>query len=158
MAGKYFESFEHLQKPDPVYKNANVSKFVNCIMREGKRTLAQRTVYGAFDIIKKKIAEKDPLEVFELAIENVKPMVEVRSKRVGGANYQVPVEVSRKRQRALAFRWILESAREKKGKPLRISLADELLAAFNREGGAMAKRENTHKMAEANKAFAHFAW
>src|SRR5947209_1919133 len=142
MAGKYFESFEHLQKPDPVYKNANVSKFVNCIMREGKRTLAQRTVYGAFDIIKKKIADKDPLEVFELAIENVKPMV----------------EVSRKRQRALAFRWILESAREKKGKPLRISLADELLAAFNREGGAMGKRENTHKMAEANKAFAHFAW
>ena|SRR5436190_10565244 len=158
MAGKYFESFEHLQRPDPVYRNANVSKFVNCIMREGKRTLAQRIVYGALDHIKTKVADRDPLEVFELAVENVKPMVEVRSKRVGGANYQVPVEVSRKRQRALAFRWILESAREKKGKPLTRTLADELLAAFNREGGAMAKRDNTHKMAEANKAFAHFAW
>ena len=158
MAGKYFESFEHLQRPDPVYRNANVSKFVNCIMREGKRVLAQRIVYGAFDLIKAKVPDKDPLEVFEAAVENVKPMVEVRSKRVGGANYQVPVEVNRKRQRALAFRWLLESAREKKGKPLTRTLADELLAAYNREGGAMAKRENTHKMAEANKAFAHFAW
>jgi small subunit ribosomal protein S7 len=158
MAGKYFESFEHLQKPDPVYKNANVAKFISCIMREGKRTLAQRIVYGAFDLVKKKVGDKDPLEVFETAIDNVKPLVEVRSKRVGGANYQVPVEVSKKRQRALAYRWMLESAREKKGKPLTVSLADELVAAFNREGGAMAKRENTHKMAEANKAFAHFAW
>ena len=127
-------------------------------MREGKRALAQRIVYEAFDLVKSKIPDKDPLDVFEMAIENVKPMVEVRSKRVGGANYQVPVEVSRKRQRALAFRWILESAREKKGKPLHRTLADELLSAFNREGGAMAKRDNTHKMAEANKAFAHFAW
>jgi small subunit ribosomal protein S7 len=158
MAGKYFESFEHLQKPDPVYKNQNVAKFISCIMREGKRALAQRIVYGAFDLVKKKVADKDPLEVFETAIDNVKPLVEVRSKRVGGANYQVPVEVSKKRQRALAYRWMLESAREKKGKPLTVSLADELVAAFNREGGAMAKRENTHKMAEANKAFAHFAW
>jgi small subunit ribosomal protein S7 len=158
MSGKYFESFEHLQKPDPVYKNANVSKFISCIMREGKRALAQRIVYGAFDLVKKRVADKDPLEVFETAIDNVKPLVEVRSKRVGGANYQVPVEVSKKRQRALAFRWMLESAREKKGKPLTVSLADELVAAFNREGGAMSKRENTHKMAEANKAFAHFAW
>jgi small subunit ribosomal protein S7 len=158
MAGKYFESFEHLQKPDPIYKNANVAKFISCIMREGKRALAQRIVYGAFDLVKKKVGDKDPLEVFETAIDNVKPLVEVRSKRVGGANYQVPVEVSKKRQRALAYRWMLESAREKKGKPLTVSLADELVAAFNREGGAMAKRENTHKMAEANKAFAHFAW
>src|SRR5213593_3877711 len=146
MAGKYFESFEHLQKPDPIYKNANVSKFVNCIMREGKRTLAQRTVYGAFDILKKRIADKDPLEVFELAIENVKPMVEVRSKRVGGANYQVPVEVSRKRQQSLAFRWILEVARgSRRGRPFTISLAEELLAAARREGGAFTKRENVHK-------------
>src|SRR5262245_57484976 len=159
MAGKYFESFEHLFKADPRYPtNPNVAKLVNCIMREGRRSLAQKIVYDAFDIIKGKVADKDPSEVFETAVENVKPVVEVRSKRVGGANYQVPVEVSRKRQRALAFRWILESAREKKGKPLHRSLADELLAAFNREGGAMAKRENTHKMAEANKAFAHFAW
>ena len=158
MAGKYFESFEHLQKPDPVYKNANVAKFISCIMREGKRALAQRIVYGAFDLVKRRVADKDPLEVFETAIDNVKPLVEVRSKRVGGANYQVPVEVSKKRQRALAYRWMLESAREKKGKPLMASLADELVAAYNREGGAMAKRENTHKMAEANKAFAHFRW
>ena len=158
MGGKYFESFEHLQKPDPRYKNADVAKFINCVMREGKRTLAQRIVYGALDDLRKRIPDKDPLEVFQGAIENVKPLVEVRSKRVGGANYQVPVEVSRKRQRALAYRWILESAREKKGKTLRAALADELFAAFNREGGAMAKRENTHKMAEANKAFAHFAW
>ena len=99
-----------------------------------------------------------PLDVFRQAVENVKPLVEVRSKRVGGANYQVPVEVSPKRQRNLAYRWILESARGRKGKPLHVSLADELVAAFNREGGAMAKRDNTHKMAEANKAFAHFAW
>ena len=159
MAGKYFESFDHLFRPDPTYPSSqNVGKLVNCIMREGKRSLAQRIVYDAFQIIKSKIADKDPAEVFDAAVENVKPVVEVRSKRVGGANYQVPVEVNRKRQRALAFRWILESAREKKGKPLHRSLADELLAAFNREGGAMAKRENTHKMAEANKAFAHFAW
>jgi small subunit ribosomal protein S7 len=158
MAGKYFESFEHLQRPDPATGNANVGKFVNCIMRAGKRTLAQRILYGAFDIMKAKVTDKDPVEVFDTAVENVKPMVEVRSKRVGGANYQVPVEVSRKRARALAFRWILESARDKKGKPLHAALADELLAAYNREGGAMAKRENTHKMAEANKAFAHFAW
>ncbi|MFO0933677.1 MAG: 30S ribosomal protein S7 [Planctomycetota bacterium] len=159
MAGKYFESFEDHARPDPRYPtSANVGKLVNCIMKSGKRSLAQKIVYSAFDLIKAKVADKDPAEVFEAAIENVKPVVEVRSKRVGGANYQVPVEVSRKRQRALAFRWILESAREKKGKPLHRSLAEELLAAFNREGGAMAKRDNTHKMAEANKAFAHFAW
>ena len=158
MAGKYYESFEGLLKPDPIYKSVGVAKFINCIMREGKRSLAQRTFYGALETVRKKVADKEPLEIFETAIENVKPMVEVRSKRVGGANYQVPVEVSKKRQRALAYRWILESAREKKGKPLAVSLADEILAAFNREGGAMLKRENTHKMAEANKAFAHFAW
>ena len=158
MAGKYYESFEDLLKPDPIYKNVGVAKFINCIMRQGKRSVAQGIFYGALDTVRRKVADKEPLEIFETAIENVKPMVEVRSKRVGGANYQVPVEVSKRRQRALAYRWILESAREKKGKPLAVSLADELLAAFNREGGAMLKRENTHKMAEANKAFAHFAW
>ena len=158
MAGKYYESFEDLLKPDPIYKNVGVAKFINCIMRQGKRSVAQGIFYGALDTVRRKVADKEPLEIFETAIENVKPMVEVRSKRVGGANYQVPVEVSKRRQRALAYRWILESAREKKGKTLRAALADELFAAFNREGGAMAKRENTHKMAEANKAFAHFAW
>jgi small subunit ribosomal protein S7 len=158
MAGKYFDSFEGLMRPDPVYGDANVTKLVNCIMTQGRRSLAQRIVYQAFDILKQRVADKPPLEVFSAAVENVKPMVEVRSKRVGGANYQVPVEVSRKRARALAFRWILEAAREKKGKPLFRCLAEELFAAYNREGGAMAKRDNTHKMAEANKAFAHFAW
>ena len=158
MAGKYYESFEHLLKPDPTYKNLGVAKFISCIMREGKRSLAESIFYGALDSIRRKVPDKDPIQVFEAAVENVKPLVEVRSKRVGGANYQVPVEVSKKRQRALAYRWLLESAREKKGKPLRVSLADELLAAANREGAAMLKRDNTHKMAEANKAFAHFAW
>jgi small subunit ribosomal protein S7 len=158
MAGKYYESFEHLLKPDPVHRSLGAAKFINCIMREGKRSLAQRIFYASLETIRRKVPDKDPIQVFEAAVENVKPLVEVRSKRVGGANYQVPVEVSKKRQRALAYRWILESAREKKGKPLRVSLADELLAAANREGAAMLKRDNTHKMAEANKAFAHFAW
>jgi small subunit ribosomal protein S7 len=158
MAGKYYESFEHLLQPDPVYKSLGAAKFINCIMRQGNRSLAQRIFYAALETIRRKVPDKDPIQVFEAAVENVKPLVEVRSKRVGGANYQVPVEVSKKRQRALAYRWILESAREKKGKPLRVSLADELLAAANREGAAMLKRDNTHKMAEANKAFAHFAW
>jgi small subunit ribosomal protein S7 len=158
MAGKYYESFEHLLRPDPVHKSVAVAKFVNCIMRQGKRSLAQRIFYDALESIRRRVPDKEPLQVFEAAVENVKPLVEVRSKRVGGANYQVPVEVSKKRQRALAYRWILESAREKKGKPLRVSLAEELLAAANREGAAILKRDNTHKMAEANKAFAHFAW
>ena len=157
MAGKYFESFEHLQKPDPVYKNANVSKFVNCIMREGKRTLAQRIVYGAFDLMKKRLADKDPLEVFETAVENVKPMVEVRSKRVGGANYQVPIPVNRKRQQSLAFRWIINATRGAKGRPMGLKLADELFMAARNEGAAIQTKDQTHRMAEANKAFAHYA-
>jgi len=164
MAGRWTASETQL-RPDPRFGNKTLARFINCIMQDGKKSVAQRVVYDAMDEIKTRIEKTPhpgglpgPLEVFEKAIENAKPYVEVRSKRVGGANYQVPVEVSRKRQRALAFRWILESAREKKGKPLHRSLAEELLAAFNREGGAMAKRDNTHKMAEANKAFAHYRW
>jgi small subunit ribosomal protein S7 len=134
MAGKYFESLDYLLKPDPVYGDANVAKFINCIMKDGKRSTAQTIFYGAL------------------------ALVEVRSKRVGGANYQVPVEVSSKRQRNLSYRWILEAARGRKGKPLHVTLAEELGAAYNKEGGAYLKRENTHKQAEANKAFAHFAW
>ena len=146
--------------PDPKFNSEMLAKFMNVVMKSGKKSTAERIIYGAIDRITEKTGKQggDALGVLSQALENVKPVVEVRSKRVGGANYQVPVEVSRKRQRALAFRWILESAREKKGKPLHRSLAEELLAAFNREGGAMAKRDNTHKMAEANKAFAHFAW
>jgi small subunit ribosomal protein S7 len=158
MAGKYFTSFEHLLKPDPAYGNLDVTKFISCIMRDGKRSGAQRIFYGALDLVRQKIGDREPLDVFKQAVENVKPLVEVRSKRVGGANYQVPVEVSAKRQRNLAYRWILEAARGRKGKPLHASLAEELVAAYNKEGGAVLKRENTHKQAEANKAFAHFAW
>jgi small subunit ribosomal protein S7 len=158
MAGKYYESFAGLQKPDPVFGDLDVAKFVSCIMKEGKRSKAEGIFYGALDLIREKVKEREPLEVFKQAVENVKPMVEVRSRRVGGANYQVPVEVSPKRQRALAFRWILEASRGRKGKATFKALAEELVAAYNREGGAIMKRENTHKQAEANKAFAHFAF
>ena len=158
MAGKYFESLDYLLKPDPLYGDLNVAKFINCIMQGGKRTTAQSIFYGALELVRQRVNDREPLDVFRQAVENVKPLVEVRSKRVGGANYQVPVEVSSKRQRNLAFRWILEAARGRKGKPLRVTLAEELAAAYNKEGGAYLKRENTHKQAEANKAFAHFAW
>ena len=158
MAGKYYKSFEHLQKPDPEFDDPNVAKFISCIMLDGKRSVAERIFYDALDLIRERVPEREPLEVFKQAVENVKPLVEVRSRRVGGANYQVPVEVNAKRQRTLAFRWILEAVRGKKGRPFAQSLAAELVAAYNREGNAMLKRENTHKQAEANKAFAHFAW
>lgn len=158
MAGKYFKSFEHLLKPDPVYNDLNVAKFISCLMRDGKRSTAEKAFYGALEIIRNRVKDREPVEVFKQAIENVKPMVEVRSRRVGGANYQVPVEVTGKRQRALAFRWILEAARGRKGRPVRVSRADEFVAAYNKEGGAMLKRDNAHKQAEANKAFAHFAF
>ena len=158
MAGKYYKSFEHLLKTDPAYDDIHVAKFVNCIMKDGKRSTAQQIFYGAMDLIRQRVPEREPLEVWKQAIENVKPLVEVRSRRVGGANYQVPVEVNAKRQRTLAYRWILEATRAKKGRPMAQALAQELIGAYNREGGAMIKRENTHKQAEANKAFAHFAW
>jgi small subunit ribosomal protein S7 len=128
------------------------------MMWDGKKSVAQRIFYDAMEIISKKIKDTEPLEVFETAINNVKPLIEVRSKRVGGASYQVPMQVSPKRQQSLAFRWILQSARAKKGKPMREHLASELIDAYNEHGGAMTTRENIHRMAEANKAFAHFAW
>jgi small subunit ribosomal protein S7 len=145
-------------KPDPRFKDKLVSKFVNCLMHDGKKNEAQAAFYRAMDVIEQKAKGKDPLEVFKTAIENVKPMIEVRSKRVGGATYQVPMEVNRKRQQSLSIRWILEAVRAKKGRPVHQSLADEFLAASNKEGTAYTARENVHKMAEANKAFAHFAW
>ena len=127
-------------------------------MWDGKKTTAQAVFYNALDEIKKRVPEAESIDVFTTAVENVKPHIEVRSKRVGGASYQVPMQVSRSRQQSLAIRWLLTAIRDKKGRPTHLRLADELVAAYNREGAAMTKRENTHRMAEANKAFAHFAW
>jgi small subunit ribosomal protein S7 len=127
-------------------------------MHNGKKTVAQNVFYDALDEIKKRVPDQDPIGVFTQAVENVKPHIEVRSKRVGGASYQVPMQVNRQRQQSLAIRWILNAVHDKKGRATHKKLADELVAAYNREGVAMTKRENTHRMAEANKAFAHFAW
>ena len=143
--------------PDPLYTSVEVSKFVNVLMLDGKKAVAERMLYGAFEQIKTR-SGKDPIEVFAQALQNCRPMVEVKSRRVGGANYQVPTQVNSKRQQTLAIRWLLESCREKKGRPMHLKLADELLAAYRREGAAMTKRDNVHRMADANKAFAHFAW
>jgi small subunit ribosomal protein S7 len=155
--GKITASQTTLQ-PDPIYGSLTVSKFVNCLMYGGKKSTAQRVFYGALDEIGERMKDVKPIEVFEQALENVKPFVEVRSKRVGGASYQVPMQVNRNRQQSLAIRWILGAIREKKGRPTSIKLADELMAAYKKEGTAYTKRENTHRMADANKAFAHFAW
>jgi small subunit ribosomal protein S7 len=145
-------------KPDAIYDSLLASKFINCLMHDGKKTAAQAAFYRALEVIKKKVPDKEPIEVFTQAVENVKPQIEVRSKRVGGAAYQVPMQVNRNRQLSLAIRWILMAVREKKGRPTHLKLADELVAAYNREGAALTRRENVHRMAEANKAFAHFAW
>ena len=145
-------------KPDPVYGSMLASKFVNCLMHDGKKSRAQDVFYGALDIIKERLPNEDPIAVFTQAVENVKPSIEVRSKRVGGAAYQVPMQVNRIRQQSLSIRWILLAIREKKGRATAQKLADELLGAFNREGTAMSRRENVHRMADANKAFAHFGW
>jgi small subunit ribosomal protein S7 len=155
---KKFESTERFLTPDPRYNDRILAKFINCIMHKGKKALAERIVYQALDLIGKRVKDQQPLEVFHAAINNVKPLLEVRSKRVGGATYQVPVEVKKKRQLSLAIRWILTATRGKKGKPMQDKLADEIVDAYNKQGAAMTVRENTHKMAEANKAFAHFAW
>ena len=143
---------------DRVYNSAKVGKFINYIMMRGKKNAARDVVYGAFDLVKEKTNSENPLDVFEEALKNVGPLMEVRSRRVGGANYQVPREVRAERRLSLAMRWIVESARSKKGVPMHKRLADELIAASKNEGESVKKRENTHKMAEANKAFAHFAW
>ena len=155
---KSFTASNEQLKPDPKYNNKLVSKFINCLMLDGKKSIAQQVFYDAMDIIGKKVTDVDAIEVFEKAINNTKPLIEVRSKRVGGASYQVPMQVNAKRQQSLAFRWILASARSKKGKPMCEKLAAELIDAYNEQGGAMTTRENVHRMAEANKAFAHFAW
>jgi small subunit ribosomal protein S7 len=157
MAKNFTASYQQL-KPDAKFNSKLVSKFVNCMMWDGKKGVAYKVFYDAMDQVGKKIKDVPPLEVFETAVTNVKPLLEVRSKRVGGASYQVPMQVSPKRQQSLAFRWILAAARGKKGKPMAIRLASELADAYNKEGAAMTTRENVHRMAEANKAFAHFAW
>ncbi len=144
--------------PDSVYNSAELSKLINSVMLSGKKETALKVVYAAFDLIKEKSDGRDPLEVFAEAMKNASPLMEVRSRRIGGANYQVPREVRPERRQALAIRWIIGAARGKKGQPMHIKLADELLAAAKGEGSAVKKREDTHKMAESNKAFAHFAW
>lgn len=155
---KRFTASQEQLKPDPRYNSLLVSKFVNCLMLDGKKSVAQREFYAALDIVKERLPEEEPDKVFHQAVDNVKPAIEVRSKRVGGATYQVPTPVRSNRQQTLSIRWILEAARGKKGRPIKLSLADEFVAAFKREGTAMTKRENVHRMADANKAFAHFAW
>ena len=142
--------------PDPKYGNEAVARFVNYIMKDGKKTVAQRVMYGAFDIIKEKTG-KEPVDVFEAALKNVMPSVEVKSKRVGGANYQIPMQVRGERRYALGFRWILGVARARKGRPMADKLAAEFMAAAEGEGDAVKKRMDVHRMAEANRAFAHFA-
>jgi len=158
MAFKKFTASEKMLKPDARFNSKLVSKFINCLMWDGKKSVAQGIFYGAMDIVKDKMKDAQPLEVFEAAINNIKPFVEVRSRRVGGANYQVPMQVNRKRQQSLAFRWLLAACRDQGGRPMAQRLADELLAAYRKEGKAMNTREQTHRMADANKAFAHFAW
>lgn len=143
-------------KPDRQYQSENLTRFVNAVMWDGKKDTARKVVYGA--MVKIKESGADPLETFDTAIRNVSPLMEVRSRRVGGANYQVPREVPQARRLALSFRWIIGAARAKKGRPMNEKLADELLAAAKNEGEAIKKKEEMHRMAEANKAFAHFAW
>jgi small subunit ribosomal protein S7 len=146
---------KHQIIPDFVYNNVNVSKFINYIMRRGKKTIARKIVYSAFDIVKEK-TKKEPLEVFELALKNASPLLEVKSKRIGGATYQVPIEVKSNRKLALAMRWLIQGAKSKKGKPMKEKLAAELIDAANNTGWAIKKKTNTHRMAESNRAFAHF--
>ena len=148
----------NIPTPDIMYGSERLEKFINNIMESGKKDTARRIVYNALAIIKEKMSVENPVEIFDAAIKNVGPAIEVRSRRVGGANYQVPREVRPERRLALSMKWIILAARSKKGQPIHIKLADELIAASKNEGEAVKKRENVHKMAEANKAFAHFAW
>ncbi len=151
------KQIKHIIQPDPVYSNVTVAKFINQVMRRGKKTIAQKIVYGAFNIIKEK-TKKEPLEVFNAALQNTSPFLEVKPKRIGGATYQVPMEVKGDRKLTLAMRWTILAAKTKKGKPMREKLAEEIINAANNTGWAIKKKEDMHRMAEANRAFAHFAW
>ena len=148
----------NIVQPDLRYNSTKVAKFINYVMVGGKKSVAQEIVYGAFDVIKEKLKVEDPLETFNMALQNAGPVTEVRSRRIGGANYQVPREVREERRFMLALRWILDAANGKKGKAMKFKLADELIAAANNEGTAVKKKEDTHRMAEVNKAFEQFAW
>lgn len=147
-----------VRRPDIMYKSEAISRFINTVMLDGKKDTARKVVYDALDIISKQEGNPDPLETFETAIRNVAPLMEVRSRRVGGANYQVPREVPQQRRVSLAYRWLINAARAKKGKPMAQKLADEIMLAVKNEGTAIKKKDDMHRMAEANKAFAHFAW
>ena len=153
-----FRSTERFQKPDGRFNNMVVTKFINLLMWDGKKTTAEKIFYDALEILGKKVPDGEPLDTFLTAVNNVKPLIEVRSRRVGGATYQVPMEVSRKRQQTLAIRQMLKAVRGRGGKPMAERLADEFAQAFRKEGASITWRENTHKMAEANKLFAHYAW
>jgi len=144
--------------PDPKFNSKIVGKFINMVMLKGKKSLAEKMVYGAFDLIKQQLNEPDVIKVFNKAIENARPRLEVKPRRVGGATYQVPIEVKQERGTSIALRWIRDFAKSKKGKSMQEKLADEIMAAYKGEGAAIKKRDDTHKMAEANKAFAHFRW
>ena len=160
-----FTASETQLRPDPRFQDKILSRFINCVMRGGEKATATRVVYGALDEIqvrldkdKNEAMPRTSIEVFHKALENVRPAVEVRSKRVGGANYQVPMQLNKRRQQSLSFRWVIEAAREEKGRPMHLRLAKELWDAAKNEGKAVTTKENTHRMADANKAFAHFAW
>ena len=157
MSRKFTASKAQL-RPDPRFGSKLASKFINCLMHDGKKSVSQKVFYSAMDLIAQRLPNENPIDVFTRAVENVKPIIEVRSKRVGGATYQVPIQVRPERGTALAMRWIIHFAREKSGKPFADRLAEELLAASRKEGSAIKKREDTHRMADANKAFAHYRW
>ena len=144
--------------PDPKFDSVKLAKLINKVMWSGKKETARQIVYGALDVIKTKLSVEDPLETFDMAMKNAGPTMEVRSRRIGGANYQVPREVRPERRQALAIQWIIDAARNKKGAPMAEKLADELISASKNEGSAVKKRDDTHKMADANKSFAHFSW
>lgn len=153
-----YKSLEGYIRPDAKYGSITISKFINNLMWDGKKTASQKVVENALTVIKEKIQDKDPSEVFNIAIDNIKPKIETKSRRVGGATYQVPIPVRQKRQIALAMRWLITAARSKKGRPMHLRLADEIIAAFKGEGEAVKKRDDVHKMAESNRAFAHLAY
>lgn len=158
VAKQKFRSTQRFQKPDPRFNSMVVTKFINRLMWDGKKAVACTIFYEAMDLLTKKVTDSDPLDTFLAALQNVMPQVEVRSRRVGGATYQVPIEVSRRRAQALAIRTIIDTCRGRGGKPMAERIADELAQAYRREGASVTWRENTHKMAEANKLFAHYAW
>ncbi|KJJ84778.1 Ribosomal protein S7, bacterial-type [Candidatus Omnitrophus magneticus] len=144
--------------PDPKYNSQLVGKFINMVMEKGKKSIAEHIVYGSLDLIKERVKEKDSLEVFTQAVDNVRPLIEVKSRRIGGATYQVPVEVKVERGQFIGMRWIRDFARSQKGKPMKEKLAQEIISAYKKEGSAIKKKDDTHRMAEANKAFAHYKW